>query len=80
MANEPVSRNSSENPDPQKDGLLGDDITHFREQSDLSDSLIKRLIEWLARIKRQISAIRYTSKLNWFVSSACKRRYLEISE
>jgi len=80
MANELVGRNSSQTPDSHRDGFLGNDITHFREQSDLSDSLIKRLIEWLARIKRQISAIRYTSKFNWFVSSACKRRYLEITE
>ncbi|OGO59308.1 MAG: hypothetical protein A2029_05000 [Chloroflexi bacterium RBG_19FT_COMBO_47_9] len=64
MANELVGRNSSQTPDSHRDDFLGNDITHFRESSDLSDSLIKRLIEWLASIKRQISAIRYTSKLN----------------
>ena len=57
MTNEPVSRNLSQNPDLQKDGLLGDDITHPQEQQTLPDRLPKSLIEWLARINQRYMAL-----------------------
>ena len=72
MANEPVSRNSSQNPDPQKDGFLGDDITHPQEPKTLpdcsvvvdhGDRLPKSLVEWLARINQRYLSL-YQDKPN----------------
>ena len=44
MAQTPVSHNSPQNPDPQKDGTSGDDITHPQEQQTLPDRFLKSLI------------------------------------
>lgn len=57
MAQTPVSRNSFQNPDPQKDGISGDDITHPQGQQTLPDRLPKSLIEWLARINQRYLAL-----------------------
>ena len=57
MAQTPVSHNSPQNPDPQNDGLPGDDITHPQEQQTLPDKLPKSLIEWLARINQRYLAL-----------------------
>ena len=59
MANEPVNRNSSQNPDPQKDGVPGDDITHPQELQTLPDWLPPSLIEWLALINRRYLALKH---------------------
>ncbi len=57
MAQTSLSHNSPQNPDPQKDGVSGDDITHLREQQTLPDRLPQSLIEWLARINRRYLAL-----------------------
>jgi len=62
MANETISQNLSQNLDQQKDGRLGDGITHTEQPKalpacrvvvDYGDRLPKRLIEWLARINQR---------------------------
>jgi hypothetical protein len=57
MAQTALSQNSSQNPDPQKDGGSGDDITHSQEQQTLPDRLPKSLIEGLARINQRYLAL-----------------------
>ena len=57
MAQTSFSHNASSNPDPQKDGGSGDDITHPQEQQTLPDRLPKSLIEWLARINQRYMAL-----------------------
>ncbi|MDD5369332.1 MAG: hypothetical protein PHQ40_09615 [Anaerolineaceae bacterium] len=57
MALTPVSHNPTQNPDPQKDGVSGNDITHPQEQQTLQDGLPKSLIEWLARINQRYLAL-----------------------
>jgi hypothetical protein len=52
-----LSHNSSQKPDPQRDGVAGDDITHLREQQTLPDRLPQSLIEWLERINRRYLAL-----------------------
>ncbi|HVP22005.1 MAG TPA: hypothetical protein VMS73_09120 [Anaerolineaceae bacterium] len=57
MTQTPVSHNPTQNPDPQKDGSLGDDITYPQEQQTLPDRLPQSLIEWLARINQRYLAL-----------------------
>ncbi|HVP22008.1 MAG TPA: hypothetical protein VMS73_09135 [Anaerolineaceae bacterium] len=57
MAQLSLSHSSPQNPDPQKDGVSGDDITHPQEQQNLPDRLPKSLIEWLARINQRYLAL-----------------------
>ena len=57
MEHTPISQNYPQNPDPQKDGTLGDDITHPQEQQTLPDRLPQSLIEWLVRINRRYLAL-----------------------
>ena len=57
MADERVSQNCSENPDPQEKSFSGDDITPSQEQPRLPDRLPQSLIEWLARINRRYLAL-----------------------
>jgi hypothetical protein len=59
MARTPVSHNSPQNPDPQKDGVSGDDITNPQEQQTVPDGLPKSLIEWLARINQRYLALNH---------------------
>ncbi len=80
MADESIIQNFSENPEPQKDGLLKDDITHPQVPQTLPDRLPMSLDERLACCRRHLSKIRYTIKLNWFVSPTCTSRYPEIAE
>jgi hypothetical protein len=46
-----------QNPDPQKDGVSGDDITHPQERQPLPDRLTQGLVEWLARINCRYLAL-----------------------
>ncbi|NPV75156.1 MAG: hypothetical protein HPY59_02155 [Anaerolineae bacterium] len=57
MADEHVSQNLPENPDPQEKPVSGDDITPSQEQPLLPDRLPQSLIEWLARINRRYLAL-----------------------
>jgi len=57
MADEHVSQNLPENPDPQQKPVSGDDITPSQEQQLLPDRLPQSLIEWLARINRRYLAL-----------------------
>jgi hypothetical protein len=57
MADESVSQNLPENPDPQEKPVSGDDITPSQEQQPLPDRLPQSLIEWLARINRRYLAL-----------------------
>jgi hypothetical protein len=57
MADESVSQNLPENPDPQEKPVSGDDITPSQEQQPLQDRLPQSLIEWLARINRRNLAL-----------------------
>ncbi len=57
MADESVSQNFSENPDPQEKPVSGDDITPSQEQQNLPDRLPQSLIEWLVRINRRYLAL-----------------------
>ena len=57
MADESVSQNLPENPDPQEKPVSGDDITPSQEQQTLPDRLPQSLIEWLARINRRYLAL-----------------------
>ncbi len=57
MADESVSQNLPENPDPQEKPVSGDDITPSQEQPRLPDRFPQSLIEWLARINRRYLAL-----------------------
>ncbi len=57
MAQTSVNHNPTQNPDPQKDGVSGDDITRPQEQQTLPDKLPKSLIEWLAHINQRYLAL-----------------------
>lgn len=57
MADESVSQNFPENPDPQEKPVSGDDITPSQEQQPLPDRLPQSLIEWLAHINRRYLAL-----------------------
>jgi len=57
MADESVSQNLPENPDPQEKPVSGDDITPSQEHQPLPDRLPQSLIEWLARINRRYLAL-----------------------
>lgn len=57
MADEHVSQNLPENPDPQEKPVSGDDITPSQEQPCLPDRLPQSLVEWLARINRRYLAL-----------------------
>ena len=63
MADERVSQNLSENPDPQEKQVSGDDITPSQERlrpqmgAPLPDRLPQSLIEWLARINLRYLAL-----------------------
>jgi hypothetical protein len=57
MADECLSQNLPENPDPQEKPVSGDDITPSQEQPRLPDRLPQSLIEWLARINRRYLAL-----------------------
>jgi hypothetical protein len=56
MAQTPVSHNSPQNPDPQKDGPSGDDITTLQGQSHIPERPPKSLLDWLVRVHLRLMA------------------------
>jgi len=57
MAYEPVSQHLSQNPDPQIDGLLENDITHPQEQQIIPNQPPKSLVDWLVRVHLRLMAL-----------------------
>jgi hypothetical protein len=57
MADENVSQNISENPDPQVKQVSGDDITNSQEQPRLPETPPKSLVEWLVRVHLRLLAL-----------------------
>ena len=57
MADESVSQNFSENPDPQEKPVSGDDITPSQEQLIVLASPPKSLVEWLVRVHMRLIAL-----------------------
>ena len=57
MAQAPVSHNSLQNPDPQKDGTSGDDITHLQGQLHIPERPPKSLLDWLVRVHLRLIAL-----------------------
>jgi hypothetical protein len=80
MANENRSRQRSENPDPQKDSFLGNNITLPQDPQTLPNRLPKSLVACSERKKRHLLIIQYAIKLCLLLSPACNKRYPKISE
>ena len=57
MAQTPVSHNSLQNPDPQKDGVSGGDITHLQRQPHIPERPPKSLLDWLVRVHLRLIAL-----------------------
>ncbi len=57
MTQIPLSHNTSPNPDPQKDGLPGDDITAFQGQLHIPERPPKSLLDWLVRVHLRLMAL-----------------------
>ena len=57
MAQTPVSHNTSQNPDPQKDDGSGDDITPTQEQPRLPVRPPKSLLDWLVSVNLRLMAL-----------------------
>jgi hypothetical protein len=57
VANESISQNFFKNPDPQKDGFLGDDITHPQERQINLNRPPKSLVDWLVRVHLRLMAL-----------------------
>ena len=57
MAQMPLSHNSPQNPDPQKDGVSGDDITHLQGQLHIPERPPKSLLDWLVRVHLRLIAL-----------------------
>ncbi|MCL4559791.1 MAG: hypothetical protein M1281_04140 [Chloroflexi bacterium] len=57
MAHTPVSHNPTQNPDPQKDGVSGDDITHPQGQLHIPERPPKSLLDWLVRVHLRLIAL-----------------------
>jgi hypothetical protein len=57
MADESVSQNFSENPDPQEKPVSGDDITPTQEQQVILARPPKSLVEWLVRVHLRLMAL-----------------------
>ena len=58
MADESVSQNLSENPDPQEKPVSGDDITPSQEQQIFLDRPPKSLVNWLVRVHLRLMALK----------------------
>ena len=52
-----LSHNSPQNPDPQKDGVSGDDITHLQGQLHIPERPPKSLLDWLVRVHLRLIAL-----------------------
>ena len=46
-----------QNPDPQKDGVSGDDITHLQGQLHIPERPPKSLLDWLVRVHLRLIAL-----------------------
>ena len=57
MADESVSQNFSENPDPQEKPVSGDDITPSQEQQIVLARPPKSLLDWLLRVHSRLMAL-----------------------
>ncbi len=57
MAQPLSSQNRSLNPDPQKDGVPGDDITAFQGQLHIPERPPKSLLDWLVRVHLRLMAL-----------------------
>jgi hypothetical protein len=57
MAGELVSRNLTENPDPQEKPVSGNDITHPQEQQVTLNKPPKSLVDWLVRVHLRLLAL-----------------------
>jgi len=57
MADETVSQNFFENPDPQEKSVSGDDITPTQEQQVILARPPKSLVEWLVRVHLRLMAL-----------------------
>ena len=57
MEHTPVSQNYPQNPDPQKDGVSGDDITHLQGQLHIPERPPKSLLDWLVRVHLRLIAL-----------------------
>jgi hypothetical protein len=57
MANEDVSQNFPENPDPQEKRGSGDDINPSQEQQIFLERPSKSLVEWLVRVHLRLMAL-----------------------
>ena len=57
MADESVSQNLPENPDPQEKPVSGDDITLSQEQQIVLVRPPKSLLDWLGRVHLRLMAV-----------------------
>ena len=57
MSQTSLSHNSPQNPDPQKDGVSGDDITHLQGQLHIPERPPKSLLDWLVRVHLRLIAL-----------------------
>jgi len=57
MADESVSQNFSENPDPQEKRVSEDDITPSQEQQMVLARPPKSLLDWLVRVHLRLMAL-----------------------
>ena len=57
MAQPSLSHNSPQNPDPQKDGTSGDDITHLQGQLQIPERPPKSLLDWLVHVHLRLMAL-----------------------
>ncbi len=57
MADERVSQNFSENPDPQEKAVSGDNITPSQEQQKFLERPPKSLVDWLVRVHLRLMAL-----------------------
>ena len=57
MADEHVSQDLPENPDPQEKPVSGDDITPSQEQQLVLASPPKSLVDWLVRVHLRLIAL-----------------------
>ena len=57
MAEPPLSHNVYPNPDPQKDGVPGDDINAFQGQLPIPERPPKSLLDWLVRVHLRLMAL-----------------------
>jgi hypothetical protein len=57
MAQTSLSHNSPQNPDPQKDGVTGNDITTLQGQPHIPERPPKSLLDWLVRVHLRLMSL-----------------------